>query len=182
MKQIFMLFLLFTSLFLSACNAKIESKQSSLSETNQSNSPEFIGYITKIENQRALVVSSFSKEINQTRKEFYDAVWVSNIPSDVKVGEIVHVWFEGELATSYPGQGKAAKVKIAEIKKPEKAILSPDEIIRKALTNKDISNVNILVVKEVNYDEKSAVWTLRYKSAMITDGSLEELTIQVPDR
>lgn len=182
MKKVFFLLVCITILFLNvACASTTVHNQSTLPE-NQSQSPEFIGYVTKIENQRALVVSSISKEINQTRKEFYDAVWVSNIPPDVKVGEIVHVWFEGELATSYPGQGKAAKVTISKIQKPEKATLSPDEVIRKALTNKEISNINILVIKEVNYDEESAVWTFRYKSAMITDGSLEERTIQIPDK
>ncbi|KRF21743.1 DUF3221 domain-containing protein [Paenibacillus sp. Soil787] len=161
---------------------KVEPKQSPLVETNKSSSAELVGYITKIENQRALVVSPISREINQTRKEFYDAIWVSNIPLGVEVGQYVNVWFEGAIATSYPAQGKASKVTITKTQRPEKAILSQDEVIRKALLNKDISSINILVINEVVYDEKSAVWTIRYKSAVITDGSIEEHSTQVPDK
>jgi hypothetical protein len=143
---------------------------------------EFVGYITKLENQRALVVSPISREINQTRKEFYDAIWVSNMPQDVEVGQYVNVWFEGTIATSYPAQARASKVTITKIQKPDKAILSQDEVIRKVLLNKDISSINILVINKVVYDEKSAVWTIRYKSAIITDGSIEEHNMQVPDK
>jgi hypothetical protein len=71
MRRICLSFLFITSLFLSACTS-IEGTAG----TNQSSATEIVGYITKIENQRALVVSSISKEINQSKKEFYDAVWV----------------------------------------------------------------------------------------------------------
>ncbi|WP_171693612.1 hypothetical protein, partial [Paenibacillus germinis] len=69
-----------------------------------------------------------------------------------------------------------------KIQKPEKAILSQDEVIRKALLNKDISSINNFVINEVVYDENSDVWTIRYKSAIITDSSIEEHIIQVPDK
>jgi hypothetical protein len=173
--------LFLTSLFLSACSGSVGSKQPKLAETNEASTLEFVGYITKIENQRALVVSSINKETIQ-RKEFYDAVWVSNLPSDIEVGQNIHVWFDGALAASYPGQGKASKVTISKIQKPEKAILSQEEVIRKALLNKDVSNVNILVIKDVFFDPNLAIWTIRYKSAIISDGSIEEHSIQVPDK
>jgi hypothetical protein len=63
-------------------------------------------------------------------------------------------------------------------KKPKKAVLSQDEVIRKALLN--ISSINVLVIKEVIYDEKLDVWTLRYKSGIITDGLLEEYRRSIP--
>ncbi|NOU72971.1 DUF3221 domain-containing protein [Paenibacillus sp. LMG 31458] len=182
MRKLCLLFILIASLFLNACTNKVEPKQSPLVGTNKSSSAELVGYITKLENQRALVVSPMSREINQTRKEFYEAIWVSNMPQDVEVGQYVNVWFEGTIATSYPAQGKASKVTITKIQKPEKAILSQDEVIRKALLNKDISSINIFVINEVVYDEKSAVWTVRYKSAIITDSSIEEHSMQVPDK
>ncbi|RAP76103.1 DUF3221 domain-containing protein [Paenibacillus montanisoli] len=148
----------------------------------ESVNPELVGYITKIENQRALVVNPISREINETREEFYDAIWVSNIPPDIRVGQNVQVWFKGSIETSYPGQGGASKVTISEVQKPVKAILAQDEVIRKALMNKDILDINILVIKELKYDEKSEMWTIRYKSAAITDGVLEEHIIQIPDK
>ncbi|MCY9667663.1 YobA family protein [Paenibacillus alginolyticus] len=116
------LFLLFIALlFLNACTNTVETKQSPEEETNKSSSTELVGYVTSIENQRALVVSPISKEINQTRKEFYDAVWVSNMPHEPEVGQYVHVWFDGAIATSYPAQGKASKVTISNIQKHEKS-------------------------------------------------------------
>lgn len=148
----------------------------------ESVNPEFVGYVTKIENQRALVVNPISRKINETREEFYDAIWVSNMPPNIEVGQNVQVWFQGSIATSYPGQGGASKVTISEIQKPVKAILAQDEVIRKALMNKDIANISIIVIKEVKYEEESAMWTIRYKSADITDGVLEEHTIQIPDK
>ncbi|SFS76999.1 DUF3221 domain-containing protein [Paenibacillus sp. BC26] len=144
--------------------------------------PELVGYVTKIENQRALVVTPISRKVNETREEFYDAVWVSNMPPNIKVGQNVQVWFKGSIAASYPGQGGASKVTISEIQKPLKAKLTQDEIIRKALMNKDIADIKILVIKEVRYDETSAMWSIRYKSAVITDGVLEEHVIQIPDK
>ncbi|MDQ0888798.1 very-short-patch-repair endonuclease [Paenibacillus sp. V4I9] len=75
----------------------------------------------------------------------------------------------GAITASYPAQGKASKVANSYIQKLEKTTLSQDQVIRKALLiNKDISSVNILVIKNVIYDEKSAVWTIQYKSAIIT--------------
>ncbi|SEO95341.1 DUF3221 domain-containing protein [Paenibacillus sp. OV219] len=144
--------------------------------------PGIVGYVTKIDNQSALVVNPTSRKLNETRTEYYDAIWVSNIPSNIEVGQNVNVWFKGEIATSYPGQGTASKITISETQKPVKALLTREEAIRKALQDKDIANINILVVKDVSYDEKSAMWTIRYKSAVITDGVLEEHTIQIPDK
>jgi hypothetical protein len=120
--------------------------------------------------------------MNETRKEFYFAYWVSNMPSNLEVGKYVHVLFENDKTASYPGQGRAVKITISETQKPQKAKLSQDEVIRKALMNKDIANINILVIKEVTYDEKASIWTIRFKSASITDSPIEEQTIQIPDK
>jgi hypothetical protein len=177
-----LLLLLLTSSFLNACTGTVGDSKATLANRNEFDTAEFIGYVTKIENQKALVVSSIKEEINQTKKEYYDAEWVSNIPSDIKVGQNIHVWFEGALAASYPGQGKASKVTISKIQKPVKAFLTQEEVIRKALLNKDISSINVLVIKEVKYDEKLAVWTIRYKDGFIIDVSLEEHSIEIPDK
>ncbi|WP_171689551.1 hypothetical protein, partial [Paenibacillus germinis] len=66
-----------------------------------------------------------------------------------------------------------------KIQKPEKADITQDAVIRKALLNKDISSVNVLAIKEVSYDENSDVWTIKYKDA---NGLLEEHSMQVPDK
>lgn len=143
------------------------------------------GYVTKIENQRALIVSPISRVMNETVKEHYEAYWISSIPSNIEVGQYVHIWFEDDKAADqaiYAGRGKAVETTISETQKPQKAKLSQDEVIRKALMNKDIANINILVIKEVTYDEKASIWTIRFKSASITDSPIEEQTIQIPDK
>lgn len=40
----------------------------------------------------------------------------------------------------------------------------------------------MLAIKEVSYDEDSDVWTIRYIDAKISDGLLEEHSMQVPDK
>ncbi|WP_371752445.1 hypothetical protein [Ferviditalea candida] len=50
----------------------------------------------KIENQRALIVNPISREMDETRKEFYFAYCVSNMPSNLEVGQYVDVWFEND--------------------------------------------------------------------------------------
>ncbi|MBD3919008.1 YobA family protein [Paenibacillus sp. PR3] len=166
------------ALMITSCGVRKESNGSVESEVN----PALVGYVTKMDDRRALVVTPISRTINATGKEFYDAIWVSNMPSNIEIGQYVQVWFQGGIETSYPGGGVASKVTISDTNKPAAAKLTQEEVIRKALLDKDIANVNILVISEVTYDEQTAMWTLRYKSAAITDGELEEYKIQIPDK
>ncbi|GMK38783.1 hypothetical protein PCCS19_18370 [Paenibacillus sp. CCS19] len=158
-----------------------EGKESSSSTESTVNS-DFTGYVTKIEKQRALIVTPISRQINESNKEFYDAIWVSNMPPNIKIGQHVEVWFNGGIETSYPGQGMATKVTMSEIRKPATATLTQDEVIRKALLDQKIANINILVIKEVTYDEQTTMWTIRYKNAAFTDDELEEYRVQIPDQ
>lgn len=166
------------ALMITSCGERKESDSSAESEVY----PELVGYVTKMEKQRVLVVTPISRTIKATGKEFYDAIWVSNMPSNIEIGQYVQVWFQGGIETSYPGGGVASKVTISDTHKPAAAKLTQEEVIRKALLDKDIANVNILVISEVNYDEQTAMWTLRYKSAAITDDEIEEYRIQVLDK
>ncbi|WP_127583574.1 DUF3221 domain-containing protein [Paenibacillus koleovorans] len=149
--------------------------------SDQTSSNAFTGYVTKIEGHRALVINPGSRSINPSNPEYYEAVWVSSVPSKIKVGQQVQVWFAGnEIATSYPGQGKAAKVTVIQTSKPDKADLAQDEVIRKALLNEGIASLQYLVIKDVSYDEITDSWTIRYRGAM--DASSEVRDFQVPDQ
>jgi len=92
-------------------------------------------------------------------KNAYSAVWFSNSPSDVEVGQKVEVW-AGEVLASYPGQGKAERVSIIPVAPPEGASLSEKEVIQKALSSKDLSDYAVPAVKEVTFDLASSTWTV----------------------
>ncbi|MBH5316438.1 DUF3221 domain-containing protein [Paenibacillus sp. GSMTC-2017] len=163
-------------IFLNACSTqeKVVKKESQFEYVH-------LGYITKLEDHRALVVSTVNSETNPN-KEYYEAIWVSAIPSNLKVGQQVQVKLKGNIATSYPAQAGAEGVSITTTQKPEGADTFQDEVIRKALLDKELASVDVLVIKEVSYDVNSDSWTIRYKEAMLKDGILEEKSIVVLDK
>lgn len=144
--------------------------------------PNLEGYITKVENQRILVVSSNPKDFSSTGgvKEFYDAVWVTNVPKDVKVGQQVQVWFQGGVAlTSYPGQARSDKISFKTIEKPIKATLSEEQIINQAVN--EYVNIKIFVIKEVKYDEVTDKWQIRFKDGILDTSQGRDYIVQITD-
>jgi hypothetical protein len=73
---------------------------------NPSSAGDLEGYVTKKEDKRILVVSIIKKDLSSLGgiKEYYEADWVSKAPQEIEVGQKVQIWFEGAIATSYPGQ------------------------------------------------------------------------------
>lgn len=90
-----------------------------------SNAPADIeGYVLDIDqNSRLLVVTGAKKEDvlkistidRETRELFKDAYWVSgNNIKNFKQGDFVEVWFRGDIATSFPAQVSAKKIRKTE--------------------------------------------------------------------
>lgn len=134
------------------------------------------GYITKVDNERILIVSPEPKTTGE-KKEFYDAVWVSNVPKEVKVGQKVQVSFQGIVMTSYPGQAMSDKISFAPNEKPEHATLSEEQAIRQAIQNIDDPKPIAFVVKKAQYDEASDTWSIRYKDGFHPENGEHELVI-----
>ncbi|QGQ94115.1 DUF3221 domain-containing protein [Paenibacillus psychroresistens] len=134
------------------------------------------GYVVKRDEKRVLIVNNIAKDYGSTGgiKEYYDAVWVSGIAEKVELGQRVLVWFNGPIAESYPAQGQSDKVAILPSLKHDNAVLTEEEVIRKALASKEAANVQAFVVIAINFDEKSAAWTIRYKDGFISENAVEQ--------
>jgi hypothetical protein len=166
---------------LNACTTKQKSLNHFNSESSNNPKAVNVWYVTKKEKENTLVVNVIPKDTGGV-KEFYDAVWVSNIPDEVEIGQKVEVLFEGAMAASYPGQGRAKKVSILPKIKPNKANMTEDQVIREALTSKETSNINIFVIKDIKFDEKLDLWTIRFKDGVISDKETEQRNLQILDK
>ena len=123
-----------------------------------------IGYIMKIEDARFLVVSQVMQDFSSTDgvKEYYDAIWFSNDPKDVEVGDKVKVWYD-EVLTSYTGQSEAKHIEVISSQKPNDANLTESEALKKALNNEKIITDVIVVVKSIEYDKQADKWNIELK-------------------
>jgi hypothetical protein len=150
----------------------------------QKTGPDLEGYVTKKENQRALVVNFIPKDFSSMggTKEFYNAVWVSKISESIEVGQKVQVWFKGQVLESYPAQAEARKVSILPSMKPDNANLSEDQVIRKALISKETANIKVFVIKVITFNEKLDAWTIQFKDAFNSDNNTEEHSLQILDK
>jgi hypothetical protein len=146
--------------------------------------PSLEGYITKVENQRVLVVSSKQQDFSATGgvKEFYKAVWVSNVPQEVKVGQQVQVWFQEGVLDSYPGQAMADKISFKPNDHPNNASLSEEQVVQQAISNQKYADIKIFVLKEVKYDESTDDWVVRFKEGMLNSYQDQEHILQIPDK
>lgn len=145
-----------------------------------SKTPGIEGYVVDIEGGRFLVVSPVPKDFSSTGgvKEFYDAMWFSNVPKKIQIGQKVQVWFD-EVATSYPGQSRAKDVSILQSNKPNNANLTEAEAIKKAIEIEE--NNGFPVIKAVYYDEKSDIWTITIKMFNFNKEE-HEINVQVDDQ
>lgn len=146
--------------------------------------PNIEGYVTKVENQRILVVSPKQQDFSATGgvKEFYSAVWVSNVPKDIKVGQQVQVWFQGLVLSSYPGQAMADKISFKPNDYPHNASLSEEQVVHQAIRNLKYADIKIFVLKEVKYDESTDNWVIRFKDGMLNSYQDQEHILQIADK
>ncbi|WP_376769544.1 DUF3221 domain-containing protein [Paenibacillus plantarum] len=159
-----------------------QSKTIFIDQNHDIGIPSIQGYITKVENNRILVVSSKPKNYSSTGgvKEFYDAVWVSNVPNEVKVGQQVQVWFQGGVLTSYPGQARSAKISFITSEKPINATLLEEQVVEQAINTQAYADITIFVIKEVKYDESADKWQIRFKNGKLNTEEQEQI-IEIPD-
>lgn len=121
--------------------------------------------------------------MQQVVKEIYDAVWVSNVPKDVDVGQQVQVWFEGGVNFSYPAQAMSGKIAYKPSQRPHNSTLSEEQVIKRAITNQEYADLKVVVIKDVGYDENTDVWVVRFKEGMsLVPNHDEEYIIEIPDK
>ena len=149
-------------------------------ETDHSNNPDdkpgMVGYVVDRESSRILVVDPVPQDFSSTGglSEFHNAIWFSNVPEEIEIGEKVQVWFD-MVAESYPGQSEAIKISIIKSEKPDNADLTEAEAIHRALTSDEWKKKGITVIKSVNYDAEEDVWVVQIKQ------DDDEYSLQVVD-
>jgi hypothetical protein len=122
------------------------------------------GYVMKKDNGRILVISQVAKDFSSTGgvEEFYDAIWFSNAPKDIQVGDKVKVWYDLVLE-SYPGQSEVKYLEVITVQNPIGANFTEAEALSIALKNKQINNDELIVVKSIKYDKQSDSWNIELK-------------------
>ncbi|PQP88531.1 hypothetical protein [Paenibacillus sp. AR247] len=58
--------------------------------------------------------------------------------------------------------------------KPDKAILSEEQVLREAINNKEAAEIKIFVPTAIKFDDKSHLWTVRFKDGALTDTQKEK--------
>lgn len=134
------------------------------------------GYIVDQEDGSILVVSSEAKDYSGSggNNEFYNAIWFTNAPKDVEIGQKVQVRYNF-VKESYPGQSKAEHVSVLSVPKPDQAYLTEAQAIRTALQDREVDQPSVPVVKAVSYNEQTDYWSI-----IIKQGD-SDLHIQVKD-
>jgi ketosteroid isomerase-like protein len=126
--------------------------------------PGIAGYVMKVANRGMLVVSQGVQDFSSTGgvKEFYNAIWFSNAPKEIKMGDQVKVWFD-EVLDSYPGQSKAKHIEVIASEKPDGANLNSSEALNKALKTDKVNADEVIVVKSIAYDKQADQWNIVLK-------------------
>lgn len=126
--------------------------------------PGMIGYVMNKENTRILVVSQVVQDFSSTGgvKEFYNAIWFSKASKEIQIGDKVKVWFD-EVLESYPGQSEAKHIEVVTSEKPKGANLDESQALSAALTSKEISTNEVIVLKSITYDKSADRWNIALK-------------------
>ncbi|KNY27586.1 DUF3221 domain-containing protein [Pseudobacteroides cellulosolvens] len=125
-------------------------------------------YVMDRKDNRILIVSTEKQDFSSTGgvKEYYDATWVSNVPSDIEIGQKVQFEIDGVTLTTYPGQAKAKDVSVITIQKPETSNLSVEEALKRTLMSDKVDRNKVLVIKSIKYFKQSDDWQIDLKEAL----------------
>lgn len=128
----------------------------------------FIGYITKTDGDRMLVVSSEPEDFSSNGGiwGYYAAVWftMDDPPHPLEVGMKVKVQFD-MLLDSYPQQGQAERLDLYMHQKPRGAVLYEDEAIRKAMDSFELPEEQFAIVTKTAFNAESSLWVVSLLSS-----------------
>jgi hypothetical protein len=167
LKKVFVVLLaFFFTVSLLGCSQNNESEKIKKKE-NSNPGASMMGYVMKKEEGRILITNPEAQDFSSTGgvQEFYDAIWFSDVPIDIELGDKVRVWYDS-IRESYPGQSEAKRVEVINNKKPEGANLTEQEALYMALTSLQIDINDIAVVKFIEYDNQADRWNIRMKSVL----------------
>ncbi|NDL67568.1 DUF3221 domain-containing protein [Anaerotalea alkaliphila] len=120
--------------------------------------PGLTGHLMAREGGRILVIDTQAQDFSSTGgvDSFYNAIWFSNAPEDIPLGETVSVWFDA-VAESYPGQSEAIHVEVVPSEKPPGADLTQAQALNLALTGPEY--IQTSAVTSIAYEAETDLWT-----------------------
>ncbi|MFJ7975764.1 DUF3221 domain-containing protein [Peribacillus sp. NPDC096379] len=147
-------------------SVKEDEEINQISETKETttNFTQLVGYVTKKDENKILVVSPEPEDYsaNGGESEHYDAVWIStsSITEDILVGQRIKVLFEGSVFLPYPRRGTAKDISVQSTETQKNSKISETEAIQEAINQLDTDAIenSIIIVKSVNYDDKTSSW------------------------
>ncbi|QNF27397.1 DUF3221 domain-containing protein [Metabacillus elymi] len=125
------------------------------------------GYVVEKTANTVLVVNPNPKEATQSNGPAY----FSNTPDTLKIGDKVSISYDVMLE-SYPGQAEAKAVNVLESHKPSGADLTEEQVLNKALSNKELKTP---ILSVFHYNKETDTWKIQVDSIM---GEKEEFIIE----
>ncbi|WNF36862.1 DUF3221 domain-containing protein [Bacillaceae bacterium IKA-2] len=158
--------IVFISIFMFGCNLGAPNSE-----------PGMIGKVTDRNESRILVVATVINDYSSNGgvAEHYNAIWFSNIPESIQLGDEVKVWYD-LVMESYPGQSEAKYVEVVQSLQPEGAALTESEALNEAL--KSLEPNMATAVRTIEYDNNANIWQVKLKNIMDD----EEFEIEVEDK
>lgn len=137
---------------------------------------DIIGYVLDKKDRSIFVVSKQAQDFsaNDGLNEYYDAIWLSEAPEDIEIGEQVKIWYDGPVQESYPMGGKVGKLEVVPGNKHEGADWSEAEAIDIAIQQQK-PNEHI-AVKSIEFDKELAFWKIEFKE--LPDGDVYQVQVQ----
>lgn len=144
-----------------------------------STEPGIVGYVMNKDNGRILVVSQTALDFSSTGgvDEYYNAIWFSDAPKDIEIGDKVKVWYDA-VRESYPGQSEVKHIEVVIGQKMDGANLTEAEVLYKAIKSDKVDINQLLIVKSIGFDKQTASWKVELKENW-TDKIIE---IQIEDK
>ncbi len=141
--------------------------------------PGITGYVMDKQENEILVVAKEAQDFRSTGgiPEFYNAVWFSNAPSEIAIGDYVNVWYDF-VAESYPGQSEVKEITAIPSEPPNGAILNESEILAQTLQSLELTG--LYGVELIEFHANSNVWRIILKDLLFEDE--ESIELEVPDQ
>jgi hypothetical protein len=179
-KKIVLFLLMGVFMCVSGCSNN-QTNTAESKELPQKDDSGFVGYVTSWDEKgRALVISTNKRNLGQKDKEYYTAIYFSNVPSSIKVGQKVSVEIDGLVLESMPAQSSAKSVKVFPSTIKKKTKLQEYEAVAKAMEQQ---STTFQVIKNVDYDGKTKEWKVVVRTPPTVTGEWEfnEKTFVVKD-
>ncbi|KGP73603.1 DUF3221 domain-containing protein [Pontibacillus yanchengensis] len=138
--------------------------------------PDIQGYVMDKRDGEILVVSSKPGE-NGDKEHVLKAIWTSEAPEIIQIGEQVRVWYRGGIQESYPSQGTVKQIKLMNTAKPKGSFFSEKDMIQKGLEQIDATR-GIVAVKSIAYVEEKDAWELTLIVEQEGEQNVQSLTIK----